>query len=151
MVVEQRSTDGFINGTAMCVAHEKDISDWLKTDETWELVNALAESMTVEPKDRKSGNSVYTRVSATFPSLVIVRRGSPETGGGTWLHPDLAIQLAQWCSPAFAIQVSRWIREWMTTGRNPIATQADLDRVSYRLDLLQKFYLISYFCTKESS
>jgi hypothetical protein len=28
-----------------------------------------------------------------------------------WIHPDLAIQLAQWISPIFALQVSKWIRE----------------------------------------
>jgi len=134
--VEQRSTDGFINGTAMCVAHGKDVSDWLKTDDTWDLVVALADDLGIvpnDPKNRKSGNSVFTRVSAYYPSLAIVKRGSPDTGGGTWLHPDLALHLAQWCSKPFAIQVSRWIREWMTSGQNPIWTQQiDIDRVIYR-------------------
>jgi hypothetical protein len=36
--------------------------------------------------------------------------------GGSWIHPDLAVQLAQWISPSFAIQVSRWIRELFITG-----------------------------------
>jgi hypothetical protein len=27
---------------------------------------------------------------------------------GSWIHPDLAVQLAQWISPKFALQVSRW-------------------------------------------
>lgn len=130
--VAQRVTDGFINATAMCVAHGKDVSDWLKTDETWELVVALADSLQLEPKSAKNPNSVKTRASAVYPSLVVVKRGSPENGGGTWLHPDLAIQLAQWCNAAFAIHVSRWVREWMTTGRNPIWQQADIDRVIYR-------------------
>ena len=120
VVVAQRQDNGFINGTAMCVAHSKDISDWLKTDDTWELVVALANDLGIKPKDRKSGNSMYTRVAATYPDLVVVKRGSPETGGGTWIHPDLAIQLAQWCNKAFAIQVSRWVREWMLTGSNPV-------------------------------
>lgn len=138
IAVEQRATDGFINGTAMCVAHGKDVSDWLKTDGTWELVTALSEDLGIEPtqsKSRKSGNSVFTRVSGTYPSLVSVKRGSPENGGGVWLHPDLAIQLAQWCSKPFAIQVSRWVREWMTTGQNPVWSQADLDRMEYRSNL----------------
>ena len=34
----------------------------------------------------------------------------------TWLHPDLAIQLAQWLSPEFALQVSSWIRELYANG-----------------------------------
>lgn len=97
----------------MCVAHGKVISEWLRTDGTWELVTALAEDLGVEPNWAKKPNSVKTRVSATYPDLVVSRRGSPETGGGVWLHPDLAIQLAQWCNPFFAIQVSRWVREWI--------------------------------------
>lgn len=136
IAVEQRVLDGFINATAMCVANEKDVSDWLKTDDTWDLVVALANDLAIDPiqiKNHKSGNSVFTRVSATYPSLAIVKRGSPESGGGTWLHPDLAIQLAQWCNKPFAIQVSRWVREWMTTGQNPVRPQqADIDRVIYR-------------------
>ncbi len=113
IVVEQRVTDGFINGTAMCVAHGKDVSDWLKNDGTWDLVTALANDLGVDFNSDKNPNSAKTRVSATYPSLVISKRGSPENGGGAWLHPDLAVQLAQWCNPFFAIQVSRWVREWI--------------------------------------
>jgi hypothetical protein len=36
---------------------------------------------------------------------------------GSWIHPDLAVQLAQWISPSFAIQVSRWVREIALTGK----------------------------------
>lgn len=138
VVVAQRREDGFINGTAMCAAHGKDISDWLKTDDTWDLVTALAEDLGVKPKSHKSGNSVYTRVSASYPSLAIVRRGSPENGGGTWLHPDLAIQLAQWCNKVFAIQVSRWVREWLTTGQTPKETGAKNISTSNAVKLLDE-------------
>lgn len=130
--VEQRNTDGFINGTAMCVAHRKDISDWLKTDDTWETVLALAEDLGVKANSAKTPNSDKTRVSATYPTLVVSRRGSPETGGGTWLHPDLAIQLAQWCSKPFAIQVSRWIREWLTTGKNPLEVDLNKETIAWQ-------------------
>lgn len=36
--------------------------------------------------------------------------------GGTWAHPDIAIQFAQWCSPGFALWVSRQIRHLLTYG-----------------------------------
>jgi len=130
--VEQRIADGFINGTAMCVAHNKDISDWLKTDDTWETVVALANDLGIKPNPAKKPNSIKTRVSATYPDLVIVRRGSPETGGGAWIHPDLAIYLAQHCNKPFAIQVSRWIREWMRTGRNPISVDPDQEFILWK-------------------
>ncbi len=132
--IEQRLTDGFINGTAMCVAHGRDISDWLRTDQVLELVTALANNLGVEPESNsaKKPNSEKTRVSALFPTLVVVKRGSPEVGGGTWLHPDLAIQLAQFCSPAFSLQVSSWVREWLTSAYNPSRIELDKDRIAIR-------------------
>lgn len=130
--IEQRVTDGFINGTAMCVAHGKDISDWLKTDDTWETVVALADDLGIKPNPAKKPNSDKTRISATYPGLVIVKRGSPENGGGAWIHPDLAVYLAQHCNKPFAIQVSRWIREWMKTGRNPIEPDIDQEFILWQ-------------------
>jgi hypothetical protein len=133
--VEQRMHDGFINATAMCSAYGKDLSNWLKTDETWDLAVELADQLGFQPNSSIRTNSDKTRVSATYPTLVISRRGSPENGGGTWIHPDLAIQIAQWCAPRFALQVSRWVREWMTSAYNPIQLEADADRVAIRDDL----------------
>lgn len=123
--VEQRAVDGFINGTAMAVAHGKKINDWFRNGLTLKLFEALALDLNLEIKEENSRNLDAVKLSASkyknlFPELIFAKQGSPEAGGGTWVHPDLAIQLAQWCSPRFAIQVSRWVREWMTTGQNPI-------------------------------
>jgi len=137
IVVEQRNTDGFINGTAMCVAHGKKIDSWLRTQNTLELFEALAFDLGMNINYSDLSNLDISSISAAkyasfFKGLLVVKRGSPDTGGGTWLHPDLAIQLAQWCSPTFGIQVSRWVREWMITGTNPIHTQEDIDRLILR-------------------
>lgn len=130
--VEQRLIDGFINGTAMCAAHGKDISDWLRTDDTFETVVVLAEDLGVAPISAKKPNSDKTRVSACYPTLVIVKRGAPEAGGGTWLHHHLAIQLAQWCNKRFAIQVSKWVVEWIASAHSPSQLEIDKDRVAIR-------------------
>ena len=82
--VEQRLTDGFINGTAMCVAHGKDVSDWLRTDDTFETVVVLANDLGITTISAKKPNSDKTRLSACYPTLVVVKRGAPEAGGGTW-------------------------------------------------------------------
>ena len=29
--------------------------------------------------------------------------------GGTWVHPQVAVHLAQWASPKFAVQVTTWV------------------------------------------
>lgn len=137
ITVEQRLADGFLNATAMCATHGKDLTQWFRTKETLELFCALLADNSdifnpVDLQDLDISRLSGSKYSEMFPSLITSKRGSPQAGGGTWLHPDLAIQLAQWCSPAFAIQVSRWIREWMTTGQNPMWAQQDIDRVLYR-------------------
>lgn len=138
--IEQRQTDGFINGTAMSVAHEKDLTQWFRTKDTLELFEALAIDLGIEINSVDLQNLDVSSLSAAkyaeiFPGLIFSKRGSPLVGGGTWLQPDLAIQLAQWCSKPFAIQVSRWVREWMTSAYNPIQLEADADRVAMRDDL----------------
>jgi hypothetical protein len=81
--------------------------------------------------------------------LVLTKRGSPSTGGGTWIHPDLAIQLAQWCSPSFAIQVSRWVKDWLLEVYNPTQVEADIDRVGIRDDLKDAKRLELMNCVKD--
>ena len=132
VIVEQKRVDGFINATAMCVAHGKDISDWLALDSTYKLIAALANLLGVNPNSGISPNSLKTRVSATYPTLVIVKRGSPEFGGGTWMHHKLAVHLAQWCNPEFALLVSDWIEEWLTTGKNPIQVDVDQEFIAWQ-------------------
>jgi hypothetical protein len=46
----------------------------------------------------------------------VIRKGGNRATQGTWVHPDIAIHLAQWCNPRFAVQVSKWVRELLTTG-----------------------------------
>lgn len=102
----------------MCVAHGKRIAKWFENKETIELIKALAKDLEMKFNYPNSGNSTIAVVSAAFPGLLTTKIGSPSNGGGTWIHPDLAIQLAQWCNKPFAIQVSRWVREWMTIAYN---------------------------------
>jgi hypothetical protein len=42
---------------------------------------------------------------------------------GSWIHPDLAVQLAQWISPVFSLKVSKWVRELALTGSVSIRTE----------------------------
>jgi hypothetical protein len=135
--VEQRNADGFINGTAMCVAHGKKINDWLRTNEALNLFLALSHHFGLKINCENSRNLDAAGLSALkyaqiFPKLIISKAGSPETGGGTWLHPDLAIQLAQWCNSTFALQVSFWVREWLTTGKNPVEVDLDKETIAWQ-------------------
>lgn len=141
VVVEQRVTDGFINATAMAVAHEKNIADCFRSQEVFDFLIGLAEDMGLEIKYGISHKSGLERISRAYPELIVSRQGSPENGGGTWIHPDLSPRVGQWCSTRFSIQVSRWVREWMITGRNPLESTLDQEwsmwqqRYDIRIDL----------------
>lgn len=134
--VAQRTDNGFINGTAMCRANDKKIVSWFRTKDTLEFFIALAEDLGMETKGANLHLSNTAGLSAKkyaefFPGLVIAKSGSPDNGGGTWLHYDAAVQLGQWCNKRFAIQVSRWVREWIST-HHRFLSQAELDRVESR-------------------
>lgn len=96
-LVCQRPSDGYINATAMCKATGKQAGDYGRLATTTAFLNAL---------------STDTGIPVT-ELVQVVRGGNPEEQG-TWVHPDVAINLGQWCSPEFAVQVSRWVREWMS-------------------------------------
>lgn len=110
--IHQRMVDGYINLNNMADAAGKRIDNWMRLQETTSLLREFQD------------DPLYQGV----PPLITIEGRN----GGTWAHPDIAIQFAQWCSPAFALQVSRWVRQWMTTGRNPLA---DIDRVGLRATL----------------
>lgn len=132
--VEQRVADGFINGTAMCKAYPgKEIKFWLQNRETLNFFIALSDRLGVKSYVGKLPDLDSVRLSAKeyadiFPHLIVSRRGSPENGGGTWVHPNTAVFLAQYCDTAFAVEVSFWVLEWFSTGKNPIQREIDVDK-----------------------
>ena len=132
VVIQQRRSDGFINATAMAVAHGKNIADWFRTQDSFEYLTAFADDLGVEINYGISHNSSIMSISAAYPSLVISKRGSPDNGGGTWVYPDIAIKVAQWCNKPFEIQVIRWIKEWITTGKNPIQVDVDQEFIAWQ-------------------
>ena len=119
--IHQRIIDGYISLNQMAEANGKRIDNWMRLKETVLLLREF-ENQQIAPSDPREQSK---------PALITMTSGvkGKRGGGGTWAHPDIAIQFAQWCNPAFALQVSRWVREWMTTGRNPLA---DMDRVGLR-------------------
>lgn len=96
-VVTQRVTDGYFNATAMCRATGKKIHDYGRLSATTAFLNEL---------------SSETGIPAS--GLVQSIKGGDPHLQGTWVHPQVAINLAQWLSPKFAVLVSKWVFEWMS-------------------------------------
>lgn len=94
--INQRLMDGYINATALCKACKKDFYDYSRLKSTKEFIDELSSETEIP-------------VSALIQT---VKGGTPQFQG-TWVHPQVAINLAQWASPKFAVLVSKWVFEWM--------------------------------------
>jgi len=100
VVITSRPLDHYVNATQLCQAGGKKFSHWFSLETTKELINELSSDAGI-----------------TASLLVDTIRGrSSKFTQGSWIHPDLSIQLAQWISPKFAIQVSKWIRTLFNQG-----------------------------------
>lgn len=99
--IYQRAEDGYVNATEMCQAAGKKFNDYHRTQAAQAFISEL---------------SSVAGIPAT-ELIQVVQGGDPQLQG-TWVHPKVAINLAQWCSPTFAVKVSEFIYEWMQ-GINP--------------------------------
>lgn len=126
-VICQRITDGYINATAMCKAAGKLFADYARLKSTSDFLEELSTDMGI-----------------TISKLIQQLKGGVPALQGTWVHPDVAIHLAQWLSPKFAVQVSRWVREWLTGGKKPTVLPYHLQRYMVNRDRVPPEYFSIY-------
>jgi hypothetical protein len=100
---------GYINATSLCKASGKLFGHYNESKTAQEFLAALSSDIGIP-------------ISGLVQS---VKGGSPYLQG-TWIHPQVAINLAQWLSPKFAVQVTKWVFDWMS-GR------VQVDRLPYHL------------------
>lgn len=96
-IIHQRVKDGYINATAMCKAGDKLFNDYSRLKTTPLFLDELNTSTGI-PVDRL---------------VSTIMTGANELRG-TWVHPQVAIHLAQWISPKFAVQITQWVFDWMS-------------------------------------
>lgn len=92
-----------VNATEMAKPFGKEAKHWLVNQTTKEYIEELANVRNL-----------------TFADLVQVKQGSPDNGGGTWMHEDVAMEFARWLSPKFAIWCNDRIKELLTMGKTEI-------------------------------
>lgn len=101
-IIYQRPGDGYINATAMCQAAGKLFGHYQENRATKDFIAALAADIGIPISD-----------------LVQSLKGGDPRLQGTWVHPQVAIHLAQWLSGAFAVKVSKWVFDWMSGKGSP--------------------------------
>lgn len=94
--IKQRD-DGYLNATEMCKVGKKKYNDYDRLNQTKEYLEAL---------NRSTG----------IPADLLIEKiiTGPNDNRGTWVHPRVAIHLAQWVSPQFAVQVTDWVLRFMS-------------------------------------
>ena len=127
VVIVSRTEDNYINATQLCQAGNKKFNHWYSLETTKQLINEAASDAGIP-----------------VSQLVDIKKGNTnEFNQGSWIHPDLAIQLAQWLSPRFALQVSKWIRTLFTNGNVSIDVKILEDQHSKEINLKdQKIQLL---------
>jgi hypothetical protein len=133
VIVISRSEDNYINATQLCQAGDKQFNDWFRLNTTKSLlIEAVSET------------------GIPVSQLIDIKKGnSNEFQQGSWIHPDLAIQLAQWISPQFALHVSKWIRTLFTTGNVSIDIQLLEDKNKEIKMKDNKIKLLQDLCIKK--
>lgn len=124
--IDLRSIDGYINATKLTNTYQestgkrKDVADWLRQKRTQEMMAHLTSN---------TGIPVF--------ELYQVFQGSPESGGGTWLHPRLSVRFGMWLSDDFGLLVENKVEEWLKGSAQP-APQA-IEPPLTQLQALAKF------------
>ena len=91
--ISRRTTDGYVNATAMCRANGKRWTKYRESDRANEYLEALSTEARI---------SVY--------GLIESKTGGSD-GGETWVHPQVAVDLARWISAPFAVWMDGWFLE----------------------------------------
>ncbi len=95
-LIRQRE-DGYMNATDMCkISPKKKPADYFKSKQVELFLEALA---------------VDVKIPAS--KLVHSAPGRGNVVQGTWIHPKVAIHMAQWISPEFAVKVVDWVFRYM--------------------------------------
>ena len=97
-IVPQRPRDGYIDATRLCKQAGKSFADYNRLTQTKAFLTELSADMGIP-----MSGLVQT-----------IRGGNDRHNQGTWVHPQVAINLGQWLSPAFAVQVTKWVLDWMS-------------------------------------
>lgn len=96
------SADGWLHATKLADRFGKRIDRWLDNADTLEYIQALDEHLIgFESKILDTRNSGYVKTS----------KARVDRGGGTWLHPKLAIHFARWLSAKFSVWCDTRIEE----------------------------------------
>jgi hypothetical protein len=130
--IKHRDEDGFINVTDLCKAGDKSFKAWKRLQKTTAFLKVLSGKVLIHT------------------SKLISTEQTSNTNKTTWVHPQVAINIAQWISPKFDVMVSAWVYEVMMSGKVDISNtktyrqlQSENKDQSIKIQYLTKKYVKS--------
>jgi hypothetical protein len=129
-IIESRDEDGYIDVTNLCTAGKKKFKHWNSLSKTKAFLKELSSTVGI-------------------PTVELIKQNSGGNGERhTWVHPQVAINIAQWISPQFDVKVSAWVLEVMMTGKVDITNtksyrelQQDNKNKQLKIQLMTKKYV----------
>lgn len=110
-----RESDGYINISNLCKAGGRHFKTWNNRSRTKEFLHILNDSIKSEYQQKESGRFCPATLNAVI-ELIKYDTAYGENRG-TWVHPKVAINIAQWISPKFDVQVSKWVHQLLVVGK----------------------------------
>lgn len=124
--ISRRTTDNYVNATAMCRANGKRWSDYRESDRCQRYLDALAE--------------------LTEIPVVNLYQAIEGRGGGTFVHPQVAVDLARWISAPFAVWMDGWFLEELENQR--VSQVRDIQPVPQLSDTQRNLEWLMDFTTR---
>ncbi|WP_414573797.1 KilA-N domain-containing protein [Nostoc sp. CCY 9925] len=125
---------GYVNATQMAKANKKLLADYIRLKSTTEYLQALSHDMGIP-----------------ISSLVIEISGRASSQG-TWIHPEIAIDLARWVSVEFRIWANRTLMKVMLTSQvEPVQEQEPPKALVPSHEAAQLALLVGEFAGLEKS
>jgi hypothetical protein len=129
-IIESREEDGYIDVTNLCTAGKKKFKHWNSLSKTTGFLKELSSTVGI-------------------PTVELIKQNTGGNGNRhTWVHPQVAINIAQWISPRFDVKVSAWVLEVMMTGKVDITNtksyrelQEDNKNKQLKIQIMTKKYV----------
>jgi hypothetical protein len=97
IAITSRKLNGYINATQLCQAGNRLFNTYFRGKRTKDFLRVLSEKTHIGV-----GSFIKFEQKNSRDKM-------------TWVHPQVAINIAQWISPEFDVAVSGWVYNWYTT------------------------------------
>jgi len=146
-----RESDGYINATQLCKAGQKKYNDWFRLDKTQEFLRELSYELKIDilnHNEEELGVAGIPATPHTNVSLIEINQYN-DADQSTWVHPRVAIHIAQWISPKFAVNVTGWIHKLLSTGSvkldRPVKSFSTLTEIDIEAEKMENEVKISEY------